>query len=62
MRYGDEARGRPQPLQPYHVILFINGRQCGDNQNFIDWHTEEETNVDEARAYFTGEGYQDGNH
>jgi hypothetical protein len=44
--------------QPYHVRLFINDRQCGDNQTFIDWYADDETAIADARTYFSGEGYQ----
>jgi hypothetical protein len=47
-----------QPLQPYHVLLFINGRQCGDNQTFIDWYADDAAAIADAHAYFTGEGYR----
>jgi hypothetical protein len=47
-----------QPLQPYHVRLFINDRQCGDNQTFIDWYADGDAAIADARAYFTGEGYR----
>ena len=47
-----------QSLQPYHVLLFINGQQCGDNQTFKDWYADDEAAIADARAYFTGEGYQ----
>jgi hypothetical protein len=46
------------PKEPYHVLLFINGRQCGDNQTFTDWYADDETAIADARAYFTGEGYR----
>jgi hypothetical protein len=46
------------PLQPYHVLLFINGRQCGDNQTFIDWHADDESAIADARSYFTSQGYR----
>ena len=48
------------PKEPYHVRLFINNRQSGDNQTFIDWYADDETAIADARAYFTGEGYQVG--
>ncbi len=47
-----------QHLQPYHVRLFINDRQCGDNQTFIDWYADDETAIADARAYFTSQGYR----
>jgi hypothetical protein len=46
------------PKEPYHVCLFINDRQCGDNQTFIDWYADDEAAIADARAYFTGEGYR----
>ena len=58
MRHGDEAGGMSPPLQPYHVFLFINGHQSGDNQTFIDWYADDEAAIADARAYFTGEGYR----
>ena len=48
------------PKEPYHVRLFINDRQSGDNQTFIDWYADDETAIADARAYFTGEGYKVG--
>ena len=46
------------PKEPYHVRLFINDRQCGDNQTFIDWYADDEAAIADARAYFTSQGYQ----
>jgi hypothetical protein len=45
------------PKEPYHVRLFINDRQCGDNQTFIDWYSDDATAIADARAYFTSQGY-----
>ena len=45
------------PKAPYHVLLFIDDRQCGDNQTFIDWHSDDATAITDARAYFTSQGY-----
>lgn len=47
-----------QSLQPYHVLLFINGLQCGDNLTFKDWYADDEAAIADARAYFSREGYQ----
>ena len=47
-----------QPLQPYHVRLLINGRQCGDNQTFIDWYADDEAAIADARSYFSAQGYR----
>ncbi len=49
-----------QSLQPYHVLLFINGKQCGDNLTFKDWYADDEAAIADARAYFSSEGYQVG--
>ena len=46
------------PKEPYHVRLFINDRQSGDNQTFIDWYADDQTAIADARAYFTAQGYQ----
>jgi hypothetical protein len=46
------------PKEPYHVLLFIDDRQCGDNQTFIDWYADDEAAIADPRAYFTSEGYQ----
>jgi hypothetical protein len=46
------------PKEPYHVRLFINDRQCGDNQTFIDWYVDDEDAITDARAHFTSQGYQ----
>ena len=46
------------PKEPYHVLLFINDRQCGDNQTFIDWYADDDAAIADARSYFTGEGYR----
>jgi hypothetical protein len=46
------------PKEPYHVRLFINDRQCGDNQTIIDWYADDETAIADAHAYFTSEGYR----
>ena len=46
------------PKVPYHVRLFINGRQCGNNQTFIDWYADGDAAIADARSYFTGEGYR----
>jgi hypothetical protein len=56
--HGDEAGGMDTPRHPYHVLLFINGRQCGDNRTFVDWYADDEAAVADARDYFTSEGYQ----
>ena len=47
-----------QSLQPYHVLLFINGQQCGDNQTFIDWYADDAAAIADARSYFSAQGYQ----
>ena len=46
------------PKEPYHVRLFINDRQCGDNQTFIDWYADDETAIADAHTYFTSQGFQ----
>jgi hypothetical protein len=46
------------PKEPYHVRLFMNDRQCGDNQTFIDWYADDESAITDARAYFTSQGYR----
>ncbi len=46
------------PKVPYHVRLFINGRQSSDNQTFIDWYADDEDAITDARAYFTSQGYR----
>jgi hypothetical protein len=46
--------------EPYHVRMFINDRQCGNNQTFIDWYADDEDAITDARAYFTSQGYQVG--
>ncbi|MCP5560168.1 MAG: hypothetical protein H7A55_20660 [Verrucomicrobiaceae bacterium] len=46
------------PLQPYHVFLFINGSQVGDNQTFKDWYADDAAAVADTRAFFTAQGYQ----
>ena len=47
-----------QSLQHYHVLLFINGQQCGDHLTFKDWYADDEAAIADARTYFSGEGYQ----
>jgi hypothetical protein len=46
------------PKEPYHVLLFIDDRQCGDNQTFIDWYADDDAAIADAHAYFTGESYR----
>ena len=46
------------PKEPYHVLLFIDDRQCSDNQTFIDWYADDDAAIADARFYFTGEGYR----
>ena len=45
------------PLIKYHTWLFINGRQVGDNLTFADWYADDATAMEDARSYFTAEGY-----
>ena len=44
-------------LTKYHVWLFINGTQVGDNHTFADWYADDAAAKSDARAYFTAEGY-----
>ena len=44
-------------LTKYHVWLFINSTQVGDNFTFADWYADDAAAVEDARAFFTGEGY-----
>ena len=46
------------PKEPYHVLLFINDHQSGDDQTFIDWYVDDAAAIADARAYFTSEGYR----
>jgi len=41
----------------YHVLLFINGSQVGDDHTFADWYEDDAEAMADAREYFTGEGY-----
>ena len=45
------------PLTKYHVRLFINGSQVGDNATFADWYANDAAAISDARSYFTAEGY-----
>ena len=45
-------------LTKYHVWLFINGKQVGDNHTFADWYEDDAAAIADAREYFTGEGYE----
>jgi hypothetical protein len=45
------------PLIKYHTWLFINGRQVGDNHTFADWYADDAAAIEDARSYFTAEGY-----
>ena len=45
------------PLTKYHVLLFINGSQVGDNATFADWYADDAAAIEDARNYFTTEGY-----
>ena len=44
-------------LIKYHVWLFINGSQVGDNFTFADWYADDAAAINDARSYFTAEGY-----
>ena len=56
--HGDEAGGMEAPLQPYHVFLFINCQQVGENQTLKDCDPDDASAVADARAFFTAQGYQ----
>lgn len=45
-------------LTKYHVWLFINGSQVGDNFTFADWYTDDGAAEADAREFFTAEGYE----
>ncbi len=45
-------------LCKYHTLLFINGAQVGDNATFADWYADDVAAIDDARSYFTAEGYR----
>ena len=45
------------PLTKYHVLLFINGSQVGDNSTLADWYADDAAAIEDARSYFTAEGY-----
>lgn len=45
------------PLTKYYVRLFINGSQVGDNATFADWYSDDAAAIEDARSYFTTEGY-----
>lgn len=45
-------------LTKYHVWLFINGTQVGDNSTFADWYADDAAAVEDARVFFTSEGYE----
>ncbi len=44
-------------LTKYHVWLFINRTQVGDNHTFADWYADDAAANADARAYVTAEGY-----
>ena len=44
-------------LIKYHVRLFINGTQVGDNFTFADWYANDAAAVEDAHEFFTSEGY-----
>ena len=44
-------------LTKYHVWLFINGTQVGDNSTFADWYADDAAAFEDARAFFASEGY-----
>lgn len=44
-------------LSKYHVWLFINGSQVGDNFTFADWYADDTAAIADVRSYFTAEGY-----
>ena len=45
------------PLTKYHVLLFINGSQVGDNSTFADWYANDAAAVTDTRSFFIAEGY-----
>ena len=44
-------------LTKYRVWLFINGAQVGDNHTFADWYADDAAAAEDAREFFTREGY-----